>query len=136
MPNHYHFLLRQDGEISISKFMNGIFNRYAQGFNRQHERSGTLFEGRFKDKLVDKDSYIIQLCRYIHLNPVLAQLVAKPQDWEFSDYHEWIQQRKNWQFDSDIIREYFEHPSEYATFVTDYAEKKEKDKQFMKYLLD
>ncbi|MCD6334967.1 MAG: transposase [Candidatus Latescibacteria bacterium] len=66
MPNHYHFLLRQDGEVSLSRFINVAFNVYVQALNKQLERKGTLFEGRFKHVLVDKDEYILYLCRYIH----------------------------------------------------------------------
>ncbi|MFQ5419579.1 MAG: transposase, partial [Anaerolineae bacterium] len=56
MPNHYHFLLRQDGETPISRFIGVLFNAYAQALNQQIGRSGALFEGRFKDVHVDNDA--------------------------------------------------------------------------------
>ena len=70
MPNHYHFLLRQDGEASISDFVQAIFNSYTKAFNKMYTRSGTLFEGAFKSILVDSDEYLVHLCRYIHRNPI------------------------------------------------------------------
>jgi putative transposase len=72
MPNHYHFLLRQESAIPLTKFISSTFISYVQALNKQIRRTGPLFEGRFKHKLVDKEEYIIHLCRYIHLNPVNA----------------------------------------------------------------
>ena len=70
MPNHYHFLLRQDTDVSISDFIQAVYNSYAKAFNRMYNRSGTLFEGPFKSILVDSDEYLAHLCRYIHRNPI------------------------------------------------------------------
>jgi len=61
MPNHYHLLLRQDGEVSLSKLVNVVFNAYVQALNRQLGRKGTLFEGRFKHVHVDEDEYVLHL---------------------------------------------------------------------------
>lgn len=57
MDNHYHFILRQDGEIEISKFMQAVFNIYTKAFNTKHNHSGTLFEGPYKAIHVDKNEY-------------------------------------------------------------------------------
>jgi len=84
MPNHYHFLLQQDGDIPLSKFVNVLFNAYVQAVNRQRRRTDTLFEGRFRHAWVDREEYLIHLCRYIHLNPVKAGLVARPERWPYS----------------------------------------------------
>ena len=78
MPNHYHFLLRPEGDEALSRFIQRLFNSCSQAFNRQQGRSGTLFEGRAKSILVDEERYILHLCRYIHWNPVRAQLVEHP----------------------------------------------------------
>ena len=61
MPNHYHFLLRQETDEPLSKFMQVLFNAYAQAVNIEQERSGTLFEGRFRHKRVDKWEYLVTL---------------------------------------------------------------------------
>jgi putative transposase len=78
MPSHYHFLLRPEEDGLLSRFIQRLFNSYTQAFNKQQGRSGTLFEGRAKSVRVDTDEYVLHLCRYIHLNPVRAGLVAHP----------------------------------------------------------
>ncbi|MBI5475731.1 MAG: transposase [Ignavibacteriales bacterium] len=90
MPNHYHLLLRQEATASISVFMKSMFTAYTLALNLQQGRSGTLFEGRFKHILIDKQRYLSQLIQYIHLNPVVAGLVRKPEGWKYSDYSYWI----------------------------------------------
>jgi hypothetical protein len=65
------------------KHLNAI---YTQRFNKKHHRSGHLFQGRFKAIVVEKDSYLKELCRYVVLNPVRAHMVKKPGDWKWSSY--------------------------------------------------
>jgi REP element-mobilizing transposase RayT len=90
MPNHYHMLVQQMEGGSISRFIQTTFNAYVQGFNVQTKHSGALFQGKAKSLEVDSDEYAVRLCRYIHLNPVIAGLVSNPEEWEWSDYREWI----------------------------------------------
>ncbi len=90
MPNHYHMLVQQLEGGSISRFIQTTFNAYVQGFNVQTEHSGALFQGKAKALEVDSDEYAVRLCRYIHLNPVVAGLVSAPEEWKWSDYREWI----------------------------------------------
>ena len=120
MPNHYHLVLRQDNYTSISKFVNVIFSAYVQGINRSLQRRGPLFESRFKNVHIDKDEYVLHLCRYIHLNPVKAKLTKKPDHWAFSNYLEWINQRDGQLKDADFISKYFSSPQEYREFVMEY----------------
>ncbi len=107
MPNHYHFLLRQDGDISLAKAIGSLFNAYVLAVNRQQERSGTLFEGRFEAVHVDKESYLLHLCRYIHANPVKAGLVADPGEWPYSNYLEWVGERPGTLVDREFVETYF-----------------------------
>lgn len=90
MPNHYHLICRQEAHGSISKFLQTTFNAYYQAVNKQQGHSGTMFEGRAESKHINSDSYICQVVRYIHINPVEAMLVLKPESWKFSDYGKWI----------------------------------------------
>ncbi|MFC2091480.1 transposase [Elusimicrobiota bacterium] len=85
MSNHYHLLIETpDGNLSISmRYLNGV---YTQKFNRKNNKVGHVFQGRFKSILVDKESYLLELCRYIELNPVREQLISKPEDWQYSSY--------------------------------------------------
>ena len=70
MPNHYHFLLRQKVDGGITKFMRRVGTGYTMFFNTKYERSGSLFEGPFKARAIDRDDYLLHATRYIHLNPL------------------------------------------------------------------
>jgi len=74
MPNHVHLLV-QTGDISLSRVMQKLLTGYAGWFNRRHERAGRLYQNRFKSVLCDREQYLLELARYIHLNPLRAGLV-------------------------------------------------------------
>lgn len=136
MPNHYHFLLRQESDLALSKFINVLFNSYVQAVNRQQERKGTLFEGRFRSVFVDRDEYLTHLCRYIHLNPVKARLVSQPEEWLYSNYAEWIgKQDRTLKVDS-FTREWFPKPEDYRKFVVDYKDELRMREKLSKYVWD
>ena len=71
MDNHYHFVL-QTGQANLSALMHRVNSVYSSAFNRRHGRCGHLFEGRFKALHVDRDAYLLEVCRYVELNPVRA----------------------------------------------------------------
>lgn len=83
--NHYHLLLETPAG-QISRGMHYLNARYAQRFNRRHERCGHLFEGRFKAIIVERQLHLLELQRYIVLNPVRAGLVDRAEDWRWSSY--------------------------------------------------
>jgi len=85
MDNHYHLMVETpDANLSIGmRQLNGV---YTQRYNRRHHKTGHLFEGRFKAILVQKDNYLLELCRYVVLNPVRAGVVGKPEAWRWSSY--------------------------------------------------
>jgi REP-associated tyrosine transposase len=85
MDNHYHLLIdTPDGNLSIGmRQLNGI---YTQRFNQRHNRVGHLFQGRFKAVLVQKDSHLLEACRYVVLNPIRVKRVQKPEEWIWSSY--------------------------------------------------
>ena len=85
MGNHYHILVETpDG--NLSKGMRQLNGVYTQRFNRKHKRVGHVFQGRYKAIIVQKDSYLSELARYIVLNPVRAQMVRSAKDWPWSSY--------------------------------------------------
>ncbi|MEA3328723.1 MAG: transposase [Candidatus Omnitrophota bacterium] len=90
MPTHFHLILKQLKEKGISSVMNNILNSYTRYFNIKTKRKGPLWESRFQRVLVETDEQLLHLTRYIHLNPVTAYLVNKPQDWKFSSYKEYL----------------------------------------------
>lgn len=85
MSNHYHILI-ETPESNLSLGMRQLNGVYTQRFNRQHSRVGHVFQGRYKAILVDKESYLLELARYIVLNPVRARMVRKAQQWRWSSY--------------------------------------------------
>ena len=89
MNNHIHLVIQLEN-VSLSKIIQNISFRYAQFYNWRHKTIGHLFQGRFKSILVDSDSYMRELIRYIHLNPVRAKLVANPIDYYWSSHRGYI----------------------------------------------
>jgi len=85
MVNHYHLLL-ETPEANLSRSMRQLNGVYSQAFNRRHQRPGHVLQGRFHAQVVDKDTYLRAVCRYIVLNPVRAGLVHHPQQWRWSSY--------------------------------------------------
>ena len=120
MPNHYHLLLRQGCEESAGLVPQRVFNCYTKAFNKRYERTGTLFEGRYRAICVDKDGYLLHLCRYIHANPVKDALVSRFEDWPYSNYAEWIGTRFGALVDQTFVKEHFSEKQEYIQFVSDY----------------
>lgn len=86
MGNHFHLLL-ETLEANLSQGMRQLNGAYTQHFNRRHRLVGHLFQGRYKAILVQKESYLLELCRYIALNPVRARMVGSPDEWQWSSHH-------------------------------------------------
>jgi len=85
MPNHYHLLI-ETSQPTLSKGMKYLNGIYTQRCNRRHDRVGHVFQGRFKAILVDTETYLLELSRYIVLNPVRAKLVPSAENWPWSSY--------------------------------------------------
>jgi len=85
MSNHYHLLI-ETPDANLSRGMRQLNGVYTQTFNRAHGRAGHVFQGRYKAILVEKESYLLELSRYIVLNPVRAGMVNSAKDWPWSSY--------------------------------------------------
>jgi len=83
LPNHYHLLLFTPN-AGLSAAMQCLSSRFTQSVNRHRERDGPLFKGRFRSVTVKDDAHLAKVSQYIHVNPVEAGLVAKPEDWRWS----------------------------------------------------
>ena len=134
MHNHYHFLLRQNNDIQISIFMQAVFNVYSKAFNSKYQLSGTLFEGPFRAIHIDRMEYLLHLCRYIHRNPLEAGIVVKPEQWHYSNYLEFIEQREGTLVDREFVKENFGSPEEYRKFVMEYVPPEKAQKELRHYL--
>ena len=91
MDNHYHLLV-ETLEPNLRRAMHRLNGVYAQWFNRRHQRVGHFLQGRYKAPLVQQDAYLIELSRYIHLNPVRAGVVARANDYEWSSARAYVAQ--------------------------------------------
>jgi len=87
MTNHIHLLLTPETEDGLSRTMQSVGRRYVQYFNTRYQRSGTLWEGRYKATIVDSEAYLFTCYRYIELNPVRANMVFHPGSYVWSSYH-------------------------------------------------
>jgi putative transposase len=86
MSNHVHLLVTPSNEAACARFMKGVNQRYTQYVNRVHERSGTLWEGRYRSSVVFSARYVLACYRYIELNPVRAGLVRHPANYPWSSH--------------------------------------------------
>ena len=107
MGNHYHVCLRTP-EGNLSRVMQHLDGLYTQRFNRLHRRDGALFRGRYKAIVVDKDNYLAQVVRYIHLNPVEAGLVREPESYAWSSHRFYLRRSEvpEWLRIDDVMGEF------------------------------
>jgi REP element-mobilizing transposase RayT len=95
MPNHYHVLI-QTPDANLSRFMRHLNGVYTQRFNRSHKHDGQLFRGRYRSILVDQDSYLLELVRYIHRNPLTAALEETLGRYPWTSHKGYISSAKKW----------------------------------------
>lgn len=89
MSNHYHLII-ETPNANLSKAMQYINGSYTTYVNTKKKRSGHLYQGRYKSIIVDADNYLLELSRYLHLNPVRAKMVERPEEYQYSSYRTYI----------------------------------------------
>lgn len=105
MPNHFHFLIKQNGEEQVSKFMHKMLTSYSMYFNKKYDTVGRLFQGPFKAKMIETDEYLLHLSRYIHLHP--SELgIKKLNSYQWSSYPDYLDQRRTF-CEPDLILSFF-----------------------------
>lgn len=124
MPNHYHWFVRQGGETPANELPKRVFGSYSQAFNLKYKRRGTLFEGRFKVRLVSSDEYVRNLCLYIHGNPVKDGFANTPELWPYSNYQDWIGLRNGELVDRSFIQTFFPDLEQYKGMLLHYLSHK------------
>ena len=95
MPNHYHVLVKTP-ESNISRGMGHLNGVYTKRYNSRHECDGQLFRGRYKSILIDTDSNMLQVVRYIHRNPIEAEIAEKMDSYKWSSHKGYISIAKKW----------------------------------------
>jgi putative transposase len=136
MPNHFHFLIKQNTDISITTFMNALQLGHAKYFNTRYSRVGPLFQGRFKAKLIESESYLLQLSAYIHKNPISFLLDSgntrdsrnliqqKLRTYPYSSYPEYLNPQSDSVSKPSTILSYFSHELphlSYKAFVENFV---------------
>lgn len=120
MPNHYHLLMRQDGDHAISEMMQAFGTSLSKTYNKKYNTAGSLFQGKFRDEHVGDMGYLRYLARYFHRNPVQANLCRAPEGWEFSNYRDVIGLRHGTLCDFSPVLERFANDANiYREFVLD-----------------
>jgi REP element-mobilizing transposase RayT len=123
LENHFHLFL-QTLLANLPLFMQRLHSSYAMWYNKKRSRTGHLYTSRYQASLVQRENYGLELSRYIHLNPVRAELVALPEEWPWSSYLHYVGTRKTPFLHAEMVLEEFGHSKEeqqsaYETFVLD-----------------
>ena len=149
MPTHYHILVRirqtsenqtsevlKTSEVSgrVSLAMQKFSISYTKAINKRFERVGALFQGQFQAKPIQQYNHLLNLCMYIHANPVKDGLVSLPEAWEFSNYLEWMNLREGTLVNREFISENFGTPEAYKTLVMAYIKARNLPDDVRKYL--
>lgn len=131
MPNHFHFLLKQNVDDGIMNFIRKTSNSYAKYFNIKRKRKGPLFEGKFKAVRIETNEQLLHLSRYIHLNPLVGYVVKDIKMHKWSSYFEFINNTNSGICSKEIILDQFKTAKNYKKFVLnheDYGKQLEKIK--------
>ncbi|MBU1147498.1 MAG: transposase [Candidatus Omnitrophica bacterium] len=104
MSNHYHLLI-ETTQANLSRIMHNINSSYTTYHNVKYKRAGHLFQGRYKSIVVEKESYYLELSRYIHLNPVRAKVVGSPEEYRWSSYRGYLSKKGDGCIDKEKIGE-------------------------------
>jgi putative transposase len=106
----------------VSLAMQKLLISYTKAINQRFSRAGSIFQGQFRSKRVEKTAHLIQLCVYIHSNPVKAHLTTSPEYWEYSNYQEWIGLRKGSLVNVEFIQDHFRSADEYRKLISEYIQ--------------
>lgn len=136
MPNHFHFLVKQLEDGGITWFMQRLANSYVHYLNIKHRRVGPLFQGRFKNILVDSDNQFLHLSRYIHLNPLVSNLTTDLKKYAWSSYPSYISNYNDNLSESKFILENFKSEGGYERFVLDQADYAKSLEDMKHHILD
>lgn len=138
MPNHYHLLMRQKSDDGISIFMNRAANSYTKYFNVKNSRIGPLFQGRFKAIRIETDEQLLYVSRYIHLNPLVSNLVNDLEDYRWSSYPAYVVQDElqNIPLNTQDILSHLSSNEDYKKFVMEQADYANSLEEIKHHVLD
>jgi REP element-mobilizing transposase RayT len=118
MPNHVHLLVESSHE-PLAKFMQGLQQSYSQYFNLRHRKTGHVFQGRYKAIVCQQDEYLLQLIRYIHLNPIRAGMVKEPEQYLYSGHRAYLEGKATEVIDPRKVLGLMGGRARYRAFIRD-----------------
>ena len=121
MPNHFHLLLKQLVDNGISQYLSNFTNSYTRYFNTKYERSGPIFQGKFKAVHVENNEQLLHVSRYIHLNPYSSSIVSSIEQLKAYP-HSSLTKLSTSKVESSLITDQFKNIDEYYKFVIDNAD--------------
>ncbi len=123
MNDHYHLLL-ETRTTNLSLMMRSLNGRYTQYFNREYHQTGAVFRGRFKSVVIQKDLYLLEMCRHIVLNPIRTDIVDNPEDFIWSSYRATagLEQAPSWLVVDDLLAHFDANKKTACKKYRDYIE--------------
>ncbi|MEK7117176.1 MAG: transposase [Patescibacteria group bacterium] len=107
MPNHFHILIEQCGDIPVSKLMLKVSTSFAMYINKKYKRVGNIFQDCFKSVSIDNNTQLMWVISYIHMNPVKDGIVANPYDYKWSSYNDFTGEKNLPIVSQDLVPELF-----------------------------
>lgn len=120
MPNHFHVQVKEEKVSGLSTFISRFSNSYTRYFNLKYKRGGYLFQGKYKKTTIQTDEQLLHVSRYIHLNPLIGNLVSKLEEYRWFSYPEFLSLRKGF-CEKEIILSHFSSIQDYINFIADQA---------------
>ncbi|MBI2028109.1 MAG: transposase [Candidatus Levybacteria bacterium] len=133
MPNHFHFLLKQNVDDGITNFLRKFANSYTRYFNTKHERIGPLFQGTFKAKIIENDEYLLQVSKYIHRNPLK---LSNSNLRSYSSYKYYLHEDEHPFCNTEFILSYFSKTNPNLSYQSFVEETEVEDSVIHKLLID
>ncbi len=121
MPNHFHFLIRQDSEKPLYSLFNHSLSPYVRHLNYKLKRKGPIFQEKLQHIKIFNEKYLIQLALYIHNNPVKAGLVSNPIEWKYSNYRNFIMKQPDKLTSPETLEIFSEYLDEYEQMIQEYS---------------
>ncbi len=136
MPNHFHFIIKQNSEIPTSKLILKVCTSYSKYFNKKYERVGHVFQDRFKQVHINDNSYLIWLVAYVHQNPKVTGLIKNLKDYPWSSYRDFLGERGDNLCDKEIILSQFKNIKDFESFVEDSYDIIQDKKSLDQFMMD